>query len=198
MRLAKYSSTPPSVEEVEAAVATILRRESRSPERVLAAALTTWYATRIGAATLAQMGRRFDREPTTLRADIESHRKSNASLFDMALEEFEALIGIHVPTTTALKVAGQQEAPSSVETIALSVSRVSDEASPGHVLEARPHSVPARKSVAILRLGQPSPGARSADLPSACAISNEDFSCRGMLSDSEPNFGMRRRNRAQE
>src|SRR5262249_37063063 len=56
MQLAKLSAPAPSAEEVAVAVATLLRRESLCTDGVLAAALTTWYATRSGAATLNQMG----------------------------------------------------------------------------------------------------------------------------------------------
>lgn len=90
MVVAQQCPRPPSVQQIEDAVSTILLRESKSTERVLAAALTTWYATRAGAATLAQMGRWFHREPTTLRADIESHRRANAPLFEMSNEEFQS------------------------------------------------------------------------------------------------------------
>jgi hypothetical protein len=87
LQLATASSQVPSVEEVAAAVAAILRKESRFGDRVLSLALTTWYATRTGAATLAQMGRWFEREPTTLRADIESRRRLSAPLFELTSEE---------------------------------------------------------------------------------------------------------------
>lgn len=83
IQFAKYSPPAPSIEQVADAVETMLLRESLYLDRVLTAALTTWYATRSGAATLKQMGLRFDREPTTLRADIESRRKTSPALFEL-------------------------------------------------------------------------------------------------------------------
>ena len=92
MRRARRSGSTLTVGQIADAVGRLLRKESRSFERVLAVALTTWYATRSGVATLKQMGQWFGRESTTLRADIESHRKSSAVLFELSVEDLLAAI----------------------------------------------------------------------------------------------------------
>jgi hypothetical protein len=79
-------------------VASVLQARSLPPYGVLAMAMTTWYATRAGAATLANLGRWFDWEPTTLRADVESHRKHNARLFQLTLDELHSMILAHEDT----------------------------------------------------------------------------------------------------
>lgn len=109
MWLSKYSPRPPSVAQVAEAVGTLLRSESGSLDGVLAAALTAWYATRVGAATLNQMGHWFDRWPTTLRADIESHRKTSPELFELSVEEFLALTRADAVAKAASNVASVPE-----------------------------------------------------------------------------------------
>jgi hypothetical protein len=80
----------PSLERVAHGVSALLREESDAPplESVLGKALMTWYATRSGAATLGEMGRWFGCAPTTLRTDIESHRRKSPLLFCRTVEEF--------------------------------------------------------------------------------------------------------------
>jgi hypothetical protein len=80
----------PRIEQIAAAVAILLRRVAK-PTSVLAAAPTTWYATRAGAATLRRMGEWLERAPTTLRADIESHRRTDGPLFEHDLHQLLAL-----------------------------------------------------------------------------------------------------------
>jgi len=104
----RHSLPAPSVSQVIAVVGNMLQRESLSLDRVLATALTTWYATRAGAATLKQMGKLFDREPTTLRADIESHRKSRPGLFELSVPELLRLTHSDVTSATG----GIRSAPS--------------------------------------------------------------------------------------
>jgi hypothetical protein len=116
MRRAAQPPAAPSIEQVAETVAAVLRQESRSPDGVLAAALTTWYATRSGAATLAQMGQWFDREPTTLRAVIQSHRKTSAALFESSFKRFQALHRIQAsrtatPRARSADAAGLGNAP---------------------------------------------------------------------------------------
>jgi hypothetical protein len=181
VQLAKHSLPAPSVEQVAAVVATLLSRESRSPDRVLAAALTTWYATRTGAATLAQMGRHFDREPTTLRADIESHRKTTAALFGLTFEKFLALSRAHAPATAGLRVASRPD-----------VSRVPESAGDTNMPEGRRAAGEPKTShdgIRVMREAQRR-GGRSSTLASsefapACMISNEDVAGRGAPPDLE-------------
>jgi hypothetical protein len=77
------------LEQVIDAVAALLMKASNATllNSVLGKALITWYATRSGAATLDEMGLWFDCVPTTLRADIESHRKMSPALFRKSVEE---------------------------------------------------------------------------------------------------------------
>jgi hypothetical protein len=78
----------PSIEEIIAAVDRLIREHSTVPlESVLGKSLVTWYATRSGAATLDDLGRWFDCSPTTLRRDIESHRRRRPALFAQSVDE---------------------------------------------------------------------------------------------------------------
>ncbi|HEY6923561.1 MAG TPA: hypothetical protein VI653_08840, partial [Steroidobacteraceae bacterium] len=89
---AKYAPRAPSLSQVINAVAAMLHRDANElGESVLGKSLTTWYATRGGIATLEEMGRWFDCAPTTLRRDIESHRRTSPTLFEFSLEELLAL-----------------------------------------------------------------------------------------------------------
>lgn len=77
---------PPSVEDVVDAVRSQLLVGTTPPGgSVLEKALIAWYATRSGAATLAELGLRFGCSPTTLRRDIESHRRKQPRLFEQKL-----------------------------------------------------------------------------------------------------------------
>lgn len=85
---AKHPDPNPSIEEIIAAVNRLIRRHSAVPlESVLGKSLVTWYATRSGAATLDNLGRWFDCSPTTLRRDIESHRRRRPQLFSWSVDE---------------------------------------------------------------------------------------------------------------
>lgn len=78
----------PSIEVIIAAVDRLIRGHSSVPlESVLGKALVTWYATRSGAATLDNLGRWFNCAPTTLRRDIESHRRRRPALFAHSVED---------------------------------------------------------------------------------------------------------------
>lgn len=187
MRLAKHSPPAPSVEQVAEAVATILRRESRSPDSVLAAALTTWYATRTGAATLAQMGHWFDREPTTLRADIESHRKTSGALFGLSLEEFQALIRALAPATAAGLRATSGPDVDGVATMPspASSARVSETPRAGRAPNTPRNGVAVLRNAPMRRGGGPSRPRASSEFASACMISNEDTARLGTQCDTE-------------
>jgi hypothetical protein len=77
-----------SIEEIIAAVDRLIREHSTVPlESVLGKSLVSWYATRGGAATLDDLGRWFDCSPTTLRRDIESHRRRRPALFAHSVDE---------------------------------------------------------------------------------------------------------------
>lgn len=179
IRLANCSPPAPSVEQVAEAVSRILRGKLLAPGTVLAAALITWYATRTGAATLAQMGHWFDREPTTLRADIESHRKRSAALFELTPDEFHTLIRALGPATTALHVSARPDVPDVVRTPITPSSRV-----------------PMPKNVPIQGREGPSGVPSSAELGAACMISNEDTDCHEAQSNSE--FSAARQRRTQK
>lgn len=85
---ARHSDPNPSIEEIIAAVTRLIRRHSTVPiESVLGKSLVTWYATRSGAATLDNLGRWFDCSPTTLRRDIESHRRRRPEFFSYSVDE---------------------------------------------------------------------------------------------------------------
>lgn len=183
LQLAKHSPPAPSVEQVAEVVATLLSCESRFPDRVLAAALITWYATRTGAATLAQMGQWFDRESTTLRAGIESHRKTNAALFELSPEEFLELSRAHVPAAAALRV-----------TLRPAVSQVHAAAASADMSECRRAAgapktshggVRVLREAPMQRRGGPSRPRASSEFAPACMISNEDMACRGTPCDPE-------------
>jgi hypothetical protein len=78
----------PSIEEIIASVARLIREHSTVPlESVLGKSLVAWYATRSGTATLDDLGRWFDCSPTTLRRDIESHRSRRPALFAHSVDE---------------------------------------------------------------------------------------------------------------
>lgn len=185
LQLATHSPPAPTVKQVAAAVATLLRRESLSPDGVLAAALTTWYATRTAAATLAQMGHWFHREPTTLRAGIESHRKSRAALFALSLEEFEALIRAHASATAASRGTAGPD----VDGVATMPSPASSTGVSQTPPASRPPNAP-RYGVPILRnahtpvAGGPARPRTSSEFASAC-ISNEDTVCLGPHCDPD-------------
>ena len=193
MRLAKCSPPPSSVEQVVRAVATILRTESLSADSVLAAALATWYATRAGAATLAQMGHWFGREPTTLRADIESHRKTSVALFELSPDELQALIRAHEPPPAALgttptpDVGGLAAVPYPASNPDVSETRVADSAP-----NTPSYGVPVLKSAPVPHPGGPSRSHASSGFASACMISDDDIACRGVLCDPEPTLVGRR------
>jgi hypothetical protein len=85
---ARHSVPNPSIEDIIAAVQRLVTRHSTVPfESVLGKALVAWYATRSGAATLDTLGQWFDCSPTTLRRDIESHRRRRPELFSYSVEE---------------------------------------------------------------------------------------------------------------
>jgi hypothetical protein len=85
---AEHSAPIPSIEDVIAAVDRLMRTHSSiALESVLGKALVTWYATRSGAATLDELGRRFHCSSTTLRRDIESHRRRRPALFAYSVDE---------------------------------------------------------------------------------------------------------------
>ncbi len=184
LQLAKHSPPAPSVEQVTQVVAMLLRRESLSLNSVLGAALTTWYATRTGAATLAQMGHRFDREPTTLRADIESHRKTSGAFFELSLDEFDVLIRALVPATVALRASARPDIHR-VTSMALpdSSAGVSDDPNAACNQNTPRYRVPVPTNAAIQRRGGISRAPSSAELASACMISNEDMVCHGTHSE---------------
>lgn len=82
----------PSLEHILESVSVLMKVEPASEDdSVLRKAVTTWYATRSGAATLEDMGRWFRRSPTTLRRDIESRRANRPDLFGHTIEELLAL-----------------------------------------------------------------------------------------------------------
>jgi chromosomal replication initiation ATPase DnaA len=58
---------------------------SRSRQRrlALARALITWYATERGIATLAEVARRLERDPSTLFVAVERYRTLRADLFNI-------------------------------------------------------------------------------------------------------------------
>jgi hypothetical protein len=85
---AGHPDPSPSIEEIIAAVNRLIRGHSAVPlESVLGKSLVTWYATRSGAATLDNLGQWFDCSPTTLRRDVESHRKRRPQLFSYSVGE---------------------------------------------------------------------------------------------------------------
>jgi hypothetical protein len=85
---AEHSDQNRSIEEIIAAVNWLVHRHSAVPfESVLGKSLVTWYATRSGAATLDNLGKWFDCSPTTLRRDIESHRRRRPELFSYTVDE---------------------------------------------------------------------------------------------------------------
>jgi hypothetical protein len=85
---AEHSVPIPSIGEIIAAVDRLIRGYSTVQlESVLGKSLVTWYATRSGAATLDDLGRWFDCSPTTLRRDIESHRRRRPTLFAYRVDD---------------------------------------------------------------------------------------------------------------
>jgi hypothetical protein len=98
-----------SIEEIIAAVDRLIRRHSAVPlESVLGKSLVTWYATRSGAATLDNLGRWFDCSPTTLRRNIESHRRRRPELFSYSVDE---LLSAKAQADTASLVSGDVPRP---------------------------------------------------------------------------------------
>jgi hypothetical protein len=180
LQLAKHAPPALSIEQVEEVIATLLRQESRSPESVLAAALTTWYATRAGTATLAQMGHRFDREPTTLRADLESHRKTSAALFELSLEEFDALNRAHALATAAVRVTSRPD----VRAIPTAGADMSENPRARCVAHTPGAGVSVLRNPSIQRRGGPS-RPRASEFKSACMISIEDTACLGAQCEPE-------------
>jgi hypothetical protein len=89
--LAEHPGQNRSIEEIIAAVNWLVRRHSTVPlESVLGKSLVAWYATRGGAATLDDLGRWFNCSPTTLRRNIESHRRRRPELFSYSVDELLA------------------------------------------------------------------------------------------------------------
>lgn len=151
IQFARHAKAAPSVEQIAETVRAILGKASRPYDGVLAAALTTWHATRTGAATLAQMGRWFQRQPTTLRADIESHRKSSPELFDVTIQEFKSLMQNGAPDVRQIG------------------SKVLDQ-EPTRLCRTLPSSRAPNEGIAALPRGRNSRSFRRADSAAACAI----------------------------
>jgi hypothetical protein len=102
---AEHSVPILSIEEIISAVDRLIREHSTVPlESVLGKSLVTWYATRSGAATLDDLGRWFDCSPTTLRRDIESHRRRRPALFAHSVNEL--LTAKRLPEDAALTSRG--------------------------------------------------------------------------------------------
>jgi hypothetical protein len=98
---------------------------SRSRQRrlSLARALITWYATERGVATLAEVARRLERDPSTLFVGVERYRTLRPELFNLtALPDNGPLLrqapqgvsgeeAVHGPATAVVGPAGTGAAP---------------------------------------------------------------------------------------
>lgn len=114
----------PSIEDIIAGVNRLIRTQSGvAPESVLGKSLVTWYATRSGAARLEEVGRWFGRSPTTLRRDVESHRRRRPTLFAYSIEELltarsliqDELTSLATPNRPAVRKPGALAAVSCQE-----------------------------------------------------------------------------------
>lgn len=177
---AEHPAPALGVEQVAQGVAVLVAKAAVRSGDVLAAALITWYATRTGTATLNQMGHWFRREPTTLRADIESHRRTSARLFDLRLEEFLALTRSDA-TTRGASCPGLPLDPEGVAAMPTSSAHRSN----------APRAVPGPKATSQNRGGSSRPRFPPG-LASVCTISKEDTDCPGRRCDPELTVGGRR------
>jgi hypothetical protein len=83
---ASHPPSPPPLHHIFVGVRRLLRRGLATFDRdVLGKALITWYATRSGVATLEELALRFGCSPSTLRRDIESHRRRSPELFERGI-----------------------------------------------------------------------------------------------------------------
>jgi hypothetical protein len=114
----QHTASAPPLKQVIDAVALLLQNEPDGLPRqgVLEKALVTWYATRSGAATLGEMGIWFRCTPTTLRANIESHRKMRPALFcasiDATFSSNRCVEAAASTSATSVKAANQRHRPS--------------------------------------------------------------------------------------
>ena len=74
---------------------------SRQRRLALARALITWYATERGVATLAEVARRLQRDPSTLFVAVERYRMLRPELFNLTALQDPGPLVRQVPTQQA-------------------------------------------------------------------------------------------------